>query len=277
MKILLTGASGFIGKHIGLALTPAGHEVVPVARAYGLDFSSMLTPTDWLPHLQGVDAVINCVGIIAETREQRFVTLHTAAPIALFHACVQAGVSRVVQISALGADEHAFTPYQLSKKTADDVLRGLPLQWFVLQPSLVYGQGGKSVRMFQRMAMLPVIPQIGDGKQLVQPVHISDVVATVLLCLQAIPAQRTLDVVGAYPLYFINWLQLLRKAQGKPPAPTMPIPLTLVMALTHIAKIMLPMLQPDNIRMLQQGNAADVQPLAEFLGRMPLAVDGVKI
>lgn len=273
MNILLTGASGFIGGHILLALQAAGHKVKTVSRRHGVDFNRMLTVEDWLPHLSDVDTVINSVGIIAETRGQTFDTLHHRTPAALFRACAMAGVKRVVQISALGADEQAFTPYQLSKKAADDVLRSLPLGWFVLRPSLVYGDGGKSSAMFRFMANLPVIPLVGDGKQCIQPVHVSDVVATVLQCPHANPTQRTLDVVGAYPLTFVAWLQTLRRQGGKQPALTLPIPLTLIMAMAQVGRFVVPMLHPDNLRMLQRGNVADVQPLVAFLGRIPLSVE----
>lgn len=269
MKILLTGASGFIGGHTLRALEHAGHEVIPASRRHGFDFKQMLRPEDWLPHLKGVDAVINSVGIIAEIRGQTFEALHYRAPAALFRACVMVGVPRVVQISALGADEQAFTPYQLSKKSADDVLRNLSLEWFVLRPSLVYGEGGKSSAMFRFMASLPVIPLAGDGKQRIQPVHVSDVVATVLQCLQAASARRTLDVVGAYPLTFVDWLQSMRLEAGEKPALTLPVPFSLIMAIAQVGRFVVPMLHPDNLRMLQQGNMADVQPLTDFLGRSP--------
>ena len=273
MKIVLTGASGFIGRHILQVLEQTGHEVVPVSRQHGFDFMQMLTPENWLPHLHDVEVVINSVGIITETHGQTFAALHYHAPAALFRACVMAGVPRVVQISALGADEQAFTPYQLSKKAADDVLRSLPLEWFVLRPSLVYGEGGKSSAMFRFMASLPVIPLVGDGRQRIQPVHVSDVVATVMQCLQAASARRTLDVVGPYPLSFVEWLQTMRLESGRKAAPTLPIPFSLIMAMAHLGRFIVPMLHPDNLRMLQRGNTATVQPLVDFLGRMPLSVE----
>lgn len=273
MKILLTGASGFIGRHIAAALNSAGHEVIPATRAHGCDFNHMLAEGDWLEHLHGVEAVINSVGIIAESHAQTFAHLHTHAPVALFKACVRVGVKRVIQISALGADEAAFTPYQQSKKAADDVLRALPLDWFVLRPSLVYGPGGKSTILFQRLASLPVIPLVALGQQRIQPVHVSDLVAAVLQCLTASPAQRTIDVVGPYPITFVNWLQQLRKAGGKTAAATLSIPFGLVLGFAHIAKHLVPMLHPDNLRMLQQGNTADVHAFAQLLGRMPLGIE----
>lgn len=268
MKILLTGASGFIGRHITAALGAAGHEVVAICRHTGVDFNNMRSPADWQGHLAGIDAVINAVGIIAERRGQTFSALHTRAPVALFRACAEAGVRRVVQLSALGADERAITPYHTSKKAADDALRDLPLDWFVLRPSLVYGPGGQSTALFRRLANLPLIPVIARGMQQIQPVHIDDLVATVVACLTTVPARRTLDVVGPHVFTFGEWLQALRVHGGKSRALTLSIP----WPLARLAARVMPLLSPDNLRMLQQGNTADVQPLAAFLGRMPRAL-----
>ncbi|MBS1190827.1 MAG: NAD-dependent epimerase/dehydratase [Rhodocyclaceae bacterium] len=273
MNVLLTGGSGFIGRNIMAALSAAGHQVRPVSRRSGIDFSRLLTPAHWLPHLEGIDAVINCVGIIGEHGAQRFEPLHTLAPTALFRACAEAGIRRVVQISALGADATAFSAYHLSKRAADDFLRGLDLDWFVLRPSLIYGRGGKSADLFMRLAAWPLIPVIGDGQQELQPVHIGDVVATVMGSLTSPAARQTLDIVGPETVTFAEWLQRMRQAQGLGRAPVLPIPFPLAMALTRIGRHFSPMLQPENLRMLQTGYWADVRPLAQFLGRLPRAAE----
>jgi uncharacterized protein YbjT (DUF2867 family) len=272
MNILLTGATGFIGRNIATALAAAGHQIKPVSRHHGIDFALMTTPAHWLPHLNKIDAVINCVGIIGETGSQRFQSLHTLAPSALFRACAEAGVRRVLQISALGADDTAFSAYHLSKRAADDALRGLDLDWFVLRPSLIYGKGGKSAELFMRLAALPLLPVIGNGLQKLQPVHISDVVATVMHCLTSRETRKTLDILGTETVTFAEWMQWMRRAQGLPPAPVFRIPFLLAMAIVRLARHFNPMLQPENLRMLQTGYRADVQPLVRFLGREPLAV-----
>ncbi|HLO63604.1 MAG TPA: SDR family NAD(P)-dependent oxidoreductase, partial [Azonexus sp.] len=165
IHVLLTGGSGFIGRRVAGALVAGGHTVICAERRAGrmaelgvpcrtvtIDFERAQAAADWLPHLAGIDVVVNAVGILRETAEQHFASLHVAAPRALFAACTTAGVRRVVQISALGADAEARSRYHLSKKAADDFLLALPLSAVVVQPSLIYGPGGSSAALFDRLA-----------------------------------------------------------------------------------------------------------------------------
>lgn len=273
MKVLLTGASGFIGGHVHNALLEDGHQVICADRHHGVDFNDMHRAEDWLPHLDGVDAVINAVGIIVEQGGNHFTSLHRDAPIALFQACAQAKVARVVQISALGADEQAFSPYQLTKKAADDSLRALPLEWFVLRPSLVIGAGGASLATFRRMARLPVLVLADGGTQAIQPVHVADLVETVRKCLQHEASCMTLDVVGPEPMTFARWLNLVRAKEGRFPARILPVPFSLVVGLASLGRFIVPLMHPDNLRMLQRGNTADAAPLEAFLGHSLRSVE----
>jgi uncharacterized protein YbjT (DUF2867 family) len=236
----------------------------------GYDFNHMLSLNDWLPLLQNIDVVINCVGIIVETRTQTFARLHVEAPKALFLACKHKSIKRIIQISALGADERAITPYQLSKRAADDSLRQLNANAFILRPSLVYGKNGKSSRLFQYLAMLPIIPLIAQGQQRIQPVHLNDLVATVLCCVETTQAPFTLDVAGSHSISFVEFLQILRQHQGKKPAPSLSISFGLAIVLSRLMKYIVPLFHPNNLRMLQRNNIADIQPLTSFLGRKPI-------
>lgn len=269
MNILIAGASGFIGDRVRVAAEAAGHRVIPVSRRTGIDYARMQTASDWLSHLDGVDVVINCVGIIGETRRQRFAALHTAAPIALFDACVRAGVPRVIQISALGADESAFSRYHLTKKAADDHLRCLPLHWFVLRPSLIDGPGGASATIFRRLACLPAQLVVDDGLQRIQPVHIDDVVSTVLACITASDTGQTFDIVGGETIPFVEWIQRLRLAQGFPLAPVLQVPVRVARWAVEIGKPFSPLLRAENLHMLLKGYEADGAAWRRFLGRPP--------
>lgn len=283
MNILLTGANGFIGRHLLIELE-CDHDVIAccrrpeqlyykaaTTRTIAIDFANMTETTDWLPYLQRLDVVINCVGIIGESQGQRFATLHTKAPIALFQAAAQAGVGKIVQISALGADPDAITPYHLSKKAADDALRRLELDWFVLQPSLVYGDGARSMPLLQAFAALPLLAVIDGGRQQLQPVHIDDVIATVMRCLETTaPPQQTLTLVGPAPIAYLDLLRQLRRRLGKTAATAVSMPENLARPLSLVGKLLRePILNPDNLSMLLRGNTASPAPLTKWLGRPP--------
>nr|WP_259371867.1 SDR family oxidoreductase [Caldimonas mangrovi] len=283
---MLTGANGFIGRRLAAALLAAGHHVIcamrhppPTApggapvRYFTADLSRDLQVSDWLPRLAGVDAVINAAGILREHGEQRFETVHVQGPCALFAACAAAGVARVVQISALGADDDATTAYHLSKKTADDYLLGLPLHSVaVVQPSLVYGAGGTSARLFTRLASLPVIPLPGRGRQPVQPLHVDDAVEAVVALLADDSITGRVPLVGPEPLALRALLAQLRQSMGLGRARFLPVPAPLV-ALGAGAAGLLPgsLLDRDTWQMLQRGNTADARFTQALLGRPPRA------
>lgn len=270
MNVLVTGANGFVGRNIAAILIAAGHHVRPASRQYGIDFTDMRSPGDWLPHLRGIDAIVNAVGIIGERGRQKFASLHMHAPIALFQAARQLGIRRVIQISAIGADDVAFSAYHLSKRAADDALRSLDVDWFVLRPSLVYGRGGTSANLFMRLAKLPVIPVIGNGEQRLQPVHISDVAASVLQAITSQDVRQTIDIAGSEVFIFAEWLQRMRDARGLRRARLMPIPVKLVEMSMQAGQRLHPLLRVENLRMLQANYSADIGPLTHLLGRMPI-------
>jgi uncharacterized protein YbjT (DUF2867 family) len=287
MNILLTGATGFIGNHLLRTLLQQGHTVTACCRhperllinsdnlkPLAVDFASFDNSEQWLAHLNGIDAVINCVGIIAESKNQAFEQLHRLAPIALFEAAVQMGVKKIVQISALGADANAESPYHLSKNAADDVLRSLPVDWFILQPSIVYGDGAQSSALLQALAALPVHILPECGKQLLQPIVIDDLVAVVSRCLEPDTAShQTLALVGANPISYADLLQGLRRRLGKLPARTLSLPYRYLLAVAGFGKYLgEPILSKDNIVMLSRGNTANADAITQFLQRPPISI-----
>jgi uncharacterized protein YbjT (DUF2867 family) len=281
MVILLTGATGFIGCRLSAALRAAGHVVIETRRApaegsahIAADFSRDIAPGDWIPRLAGVEAVINAVGILRERGEQTFERVHAQAPRALFAACAATRVRRVVQISALGADSGA-TRYFASKRAADAFLATLPLEWTIVQPSLVFGEGGASARLFTLLASLPVIALPGDGDQRVQPIHVDDFVEAIVRMLgRADSVGEKVALVGPQPLPLREFLGRLRAALGLGRAPFLRIPLA-VMRVSARAASALPgsLLDADTLAMLEAGNAADPSMTQRLLQRAPRAVE----
>ena len=282
MRVLLTGATGFIGRAVAQALRQRGHTVVAVQRRPGrpgeqvvqADFAQEPARAWWVPHLADVDAVVNAVGILRETPGQTFRALHSQAPADLFHACVDAGVERVVQVSALGADDRARSGYHLSKKAADDVLRALPLRGAIVQPSLVYGPGGTSAALFNKLALAPVLPFPQAARMEVQPVHVDDVVQGIVRLVESPPPGiETLAFAGPRAMPLREYLGDLREALGETRRQwIVPMPSALFRTAASVAGH-LPgsMLDAETADMLLAGHATRDNGLARLLPQPPRA------
>jgi uncharacterized protein YbjT (DUF2867 family)/uncharacterized membrane protein YphA (DoxX/SURF4 family) len=281
---MVVGATGFIGARLVDAFAAAGHDVRCASRnsadrrgcdsSLRLDYTSLPTLGQLTQMVAGCEVVINAVGILRERGRQTFEALHAAGPQALFRACALAGVRRVIQISALGADGAAVSDYHRSKHAADRALMDQPLDWAVVQPSLVYGAGGTSAALFDALASLPVLPLPGDGRQLVQPVHIDDLVAAVLRLAES-PATLhcVLPVVGPQSMTLREFLGALRLLLGHRPTLPIPVPLPLVRLGARLATV-LPgsLLDAETLAMLERGNTGDPSTLTSLLGRKPRPV-----
>ncbi|GHT93491.1 nucleoside-diphosphate sugar epimerase [Betaproteobacteria bacterium] len=274
MNILLCGADGFLGRAIARRLEEAGHRVLRGVHHprqpddIAIDCQRDVQPEVWLPRVQGVDAVINAVGILRERQAGDFARIHHLAPAALFRACAEAGVQRVVQISALGVTD--ATPYLSSKQAADAALLAcFPCGATVLRPSLVFGQEGASTQFFMALASLPLLSiPLGVGK--VQPVHVEDVTEAVQKALESpsTTASRVVDFPGARALTYAEWLETYRKLMGLPPAPHLPIPAFVMAATARLAGLFRrSLLCRDTWTMLALGNCGDTKAATALLGR----------
>lgn len=286
MRVLVTGATGFIGGAVVDALIAHGHDPVPAVRdvaaarrrwpllqAVQADFMRDLHPADWVPRLAGIDAVVNAVGILRENRRQTFAALHSAAPRALFAACVDAGVSRVVQVSALGADDRARSRYHLSKREADRFLATLPLRTTVVQPSVVFAPEGASARAFLAMAALPITALPGGGVQRLAPVHLDDVVEVILRSLESEVSPALIEAAGGECVTLRGYLAHLRHQLGLGPLRVVAVPMPIVRSGAHLmAHVPGSMVDPETVAMLERGNCAPTAAFAAFMGRPPRAV-----
>jgi NADH dehydrogenase len=190
MTVFVTGGTGFVGRAILRELAARGHR----ARLLARDPDAARARTASLPGerefcqgdvleasllsaaLAGADAVIHLVGIISEIGRQTYENVHTRGAENLVAAAKAAGVRRFVQMSALGVRANAVARYHKSKWAAEECVRASGLDWTIFRPSIIYGPGDGFVNLFARMSRwLPVLPVMGSGKNLMQPIAVEDV------------------------------------------------------------------------------------------------------
>lgn len=283
MKILLLGAGGFIGRHILADLLAAGHEVIGVARstaalidAYpeanfiALDLAHAVHVEDWIDHLVGVDVIINAAGVLRGPDMQ---AVHVAMPEALYQAASNADVKCVVLISAISARKDVTTDYSISKLQGEAVLRFSKLDWTILRPSLVYGDGSYGGTSLMRgMAGFPLLtPLPGAGEFSFTPIHVQDLARAVrIACEDELPPRQTLEPVGPETMTLREMLARYRAWLGFGPARFLYVPMPLMRLLGRIEDTLGdgPISTNSLVQMIA-GNAGDSERFAKAIGFTP--------
>ena len=195
-KVLVLGGTGFVGRHVCEKLTAwQCRATVPTRRRVNAAHLQMLPLVDVLEAdvhdakalaglLAGHDAVVNLVAILHGT-EAAFERTHVQLPTTLAAACAQAGVRRLVHLSALGASAHSASMYQRSKARGEAVLQSANLDLTLIRPSVIFGAEDKFLNTFASLQTLfPVVP-LASASARFQPVWVQDVASAVLACLQS--------------------------------------------------------------------------------------------
>ena len=213
MKVLVTGATGFVGPKIVAALTDRGLDVRVLARrperAAGLGVEvvggDVTDPSSLAAAVAGCTHVIHLVAII-RGRPADFERVMTEGTRNLVAAAQAADVTRFVLMSALGTSEHGTVPYYRAKWDEERAVIDSGLEHTIFRPSFVFGRGGALPTFIQQVKLSPVVTVIGDGKQRSQPIAVEDVASAFALAVDdPRAANRTFDLGGPE---IVDWNQL---------------------------------------------------------------------
>jgi uncharacterized protein YbjT (DUF2867 family) len=294
MKVFLTGATGFVGRNMLKRLLAEGHGVHALVRSLPQQKAG---PAQGLPDqgrvqyftgdvvsgagleqgMQGCEAVIHLVGIIAEKGSNTFEAVHHAGTRNVVEAARRSGIRRFVHMSALGVRADGVAAYQRSKWKGEEEVRRSGIPHCILRPSLIFGPGdGFVTQMMEMMKKAPLFrPVPGDGSPRFRPIFIDDVTFCFVRALSAESAtNQTIELGGRDELSLNEVLAEIARCAGilKPPVH---IPLPLMFAGAVLARLLPnPPVTPDQLRMLREGSTCDIGPMTRIFAVTPKAFQG---
>jgi uncharacterized protein YbjT (DUF2867 family) len=282
--ILLTGGTGFVGSEVARALRKRDEPLRclvrdparPAAerlRELGCELvqGDMTDAAGLRRAVEECEAVVHLVAI-RQGRPEQFERVMSEGTRDLVAAAQEAGVRRIVLMSALGLTEETKDeiPYYRGKWAQEQAVMGSGLEWVIFRPSFIFARDGGILSTFARIARLaPVTPVVGSGTQRIQPIWIDDLAAIFAEAIRnPAAANRTFELGGPDAVDWNELWERLKQAQGiRRPAINMPMGLMKLNArLTERLPGNIP-LTPDLLRMMELGdNTADVRPALETFG-----------
>jgi uncharacterized protein YbjT (DUF2867 family) len=271
--VLVTGASGYVGRQLAQRLRADGHDVVPFSRAQGGDVRDRDAV---FAAVRETEAVCHLVAILDGTDEQ-FEAINAGGTRNVVDAAAAAGGRRLLHMSAVGVNEANAprTRYWRTKWEAKRAVMDSDLDWTVFEPSFVFGAGGGALAEFERLLRLPVVPVAGDGRYRHQPVWVGDVAACFSAALaRPQTAGKRYELGGPQAFTFDELLDELARVTGRRPRPKLHAPVGLAKAQTVILRHLPPPLRAtrEQIEMLVAGTECDIEPMRSQLGVDPASM-----
>ena len=292
MKLLITGAAGFLGGEVVRLALERGHAVRAMVqsatgaeslglardRVFPIDLGS---DTDLAPAVEGIEGVIHCAAITSARAPDEDLSrrVNIEGTRRLLTAANAAGVRRWVQISSMSAHPNSTSVYGRTKLGADEAIRAStpPPRWTILQPSLIYGPGRKGLvaKTLSLMQRLPVIPIVGSGREPIRPVYVTDVADAALHCLaDEVVIGKTYMLGGADEVTLKEFMRRLVRGSGLR-RPTLPIPLWICLILAKLGALAVksPPLTTDNVLGVREARRVDIGAAQRDWGFHPIGLD----
>ena len=284
MRVLVTGATGFVGREIVQELLLRGHEVRALVRRGSekkltpekrveIFPGDCLQPETLIPAAAGCAAVIHLVGIIREFpgRGVTFERLHVEATRHIVDAARAAGVRRYLHMSALGARPEPADPYHVTNFRADQYVTASGLTYTIFRPSVIYGPGDQSINLFVRQIQrLSCFPVIGDGQYQLQPVPVDTVARAFTLALELPQTEnRIYDVGGPEPLTFDEIVDTIAAVVNRRVKKIHQPVWTMRWAAKLCGRFRWFPLSPGQLRMLLEGSTCDPTAFYQDFGLSP--------
>ncbi len=284
MRVLVTGANGFIGTHVVRHLIDAGHTVRGLVWPSDDDFNARLQRTwgcevvmgdfeeaaDAARLIADIEGVVHLIGSIKKPERGDFDQMHRGKTTGLVAAARSAGVRRIVYISAPGASATARSDYLRTKFLAEEAIRASGIDWVVLRSSLVAGRrvGERDSKLIRRLLTMARtksrMPILGTGENTLQPIHIANLAEIITQALTSDEARsHTFTVGGPEALTMNQIVAAILRAAGCPDKPVKHLPMPLVRVLARVLPLIMrdPPIEKAQVQAMEETVRCDVEEM----------------
>ena len=269
--IAIFGAGGFLGKHLMRQLTKLDYRIKvatrsPYLKGYlkplgnpgqiELFKTNIFNSEDIKQVLKNCDLVVNLVGILYETRKQKFNHIHSQFPDLLSNLCSESGIKNLVHVSALGVRERHASQYMQSKIQGENNIQNNFKPSVILRPSVVFGPEDKFFNTFASIAQFsPVLPLIGGGKTKFAPIYVGDVAKAIVKALELNNSEPKIYELGGPENYSFKQLMEILLAEIKKKRFLVTIPFGFAKFQSYFFQMMPnPLLTSDQVELLKYNN-----------------------
>jgi len=297
--VTVFGGSGFIGAQVVRALTKRGYRVRIAVRQPNVSYrmrvlgevgqielvqANLRNGPSIARALDGAEACINLVGVLYEQGRQRFQTLHAKGAEDVAVAAARQGITRFVQMSALGANIDSVSKYGRTKAMGEQAVRRAIPQAVIIRPSVVFGIDDSLFNRFASLAsLMPVIPLPGGGETKFAPVHVGDLAQAIVNAIADPACAGKTYEIGGPKIYSYRQMMELTLAEIHKRRALLPLPWPVASLLGELAELpskflpIPPILTADQVTMLKSDNVpAPGMPGLRQLGVTdPVAVEGI--
>ena len=287
------GASGFIGRHLIRRLTKKDFRIVAATRSpylhgylkplgnpgqIDLEKVNLFDEERLRILVKSSDVVINLVGILYETKKQKFEDIHVKFPDLLSKLCNELNIKKLVHISALGINETVSSQYMQSKLKGEKNIINNFNRSVILRPSVIFGPEDKFFNRFASIAeFLPILPLIGGGLTYFQPIYVGDIAKSIVAVLEKEEINNNIFELGGPQIFtFKELMKILLKEINKKRF-LVPIPFLFAKFQAKILQLLpKPLLTTDQVEMLKYDNiVTNKYPTLKDLKINPKTIESV--
>ena len=266
--IAIFGASGFIGRHLIRQLTRSGYRIKAATRnpylagylkplgnpgQIELIKVNIFNTEDVRQVLKNCDFAINLVGILYETRKQKFSQIHAQFPQLLSNLCKELGIRNLIHLSALGVKKKHVSKYMQTKLQGEKNIQGTFKPSVILRPSVFFGPEDKFFNIFASIAQFsPVLPLIGGGKTKFAPIYVGDVAKAITKSLELNNSESKIYELGGPENYTFKELMEILLTEIKKKRFLLHIPFSVAKFQSYFLQMLpKPLLTTDQVELLK--------------------------